>query len=149
MSAIAIKIGVLTALAAVGAFVAHALGGWDASMQVLVALMVADYVTGVLLAAVWHKSTKSQSGALDSKAGFKGLLKKAMILLVVWLAVLLDAAMGGGYFRMAAVLFFVGNEGISLLENLGLMGVPYPEFLKRALEALHEEGNNGGGTMDE
>ena len=149
MDAIVIKNGVLTALAAVGAFVAHALGGWDASMQVLVALMVADYVTGILVAAVWHKSTKSASGALDSKAGFKGLLKKAMILLVVWLGVLLDAAMGSEYIRMAAVLFFIGNEGISLLENLGLMGVPYPDFLKKALEALHEEGNNGGGNGNE
>lgn len=145
MDAMMIKNGVLTALAAVGAFVAHALGGWDASMQVLVALMVADYITGILVAAVWHKSTKSASGALDSKAGFKGLLKKAMILLVVWLAVLLDGAMGTEYFRMAAVLFFVGNEGISLLENLGLMGVPYPEFLHKALEALHEQGDQGGG----
>lgn len=149
MDAILIKNSVLAALAAAGSLTAHALGGWDASLQVLVALMVADYITGVLLAAVWHKSTKSASGALDSKAGFKGLLKKAMILLVVWLGVLLDAAMGSEYFRMAAVLFFVGNEGISLLENLGLMGVPYPEFLKKALEALHEEGNNGGGDSNE
>lgn len=145
MDAIMIKNGVLTVAAAVGAFVAHALGGWDASMQVLVALMVADYVTGILVAAVWHKSAKSESGALDSKAGFKGLLKKAMILLVVWLGVLLDDAMGTNYIRMMAVLFFVGNEGISLLENLGLMGVPYPEFLRKALEALHEQGDQGGG----
>ena len=143
MNVIAIKNTVLAVMAAVGSFAAHALGGWDASMQVLVALMVADYITGVLVAAVWHKSTKSTSGALDSKAGFKGLLKKAMILLVIWLAVLLDAAMGTDYIRMVAVMFFVGNEGISLLENFGLMGVPYPEFLRRALEALHEQGNQG------
>lgn len=143
MDAIMIKNSVLAALAAAGSVAAHALGGWDASMQVLVAMMAADYITGVLLAAVWHKSTKSASGALDSKAGFKGLLKKGMILLVVFIAVLLDNAMGGNYFRMAAVLFFTGNEGISLLENLGLMGVPYPEFMRKALEALHEQGDQG------
>lgn len=145
MDAMMIKNAVLAAVAAVGSIAANALGGWDAAMQVLVALMVADYFTGVLVAAVWHKSTKSASGALDSKAGFKGLLKKGAILMLVWLGVLLDHAMGTDYIRMAVVLFFIGNEGISLLENLGLMGVPYPEFLHKALEALHDQGDQGGG----
>ena len=100
MNVIAIKNTVLAVMAAVGSFAAHALGGWGASMQVLVALMVADYITGVLVAAVWHKSTKSTSGALDSKAGFKGLLKKCMILVLVMIGVLLDQAMGTEYIRM-------------------------------------------------
>ena len=139
----AVKNGVLAALAAVGSWIANALGGWDASMQVLVALMVADYLTGVLVAAVWQRSSKSETGALDSKAGFKGILKKCMILLLVWIGVLLDDATGVNYIRMAVVLFFVGNEGISLLENLGLMGVPFPAFLKRALEALQDQGDKG------
>lgn len=146
MNVIAIKNTVLAVLAACGTWLAHALGGWDASMQVLIALMVADYVTGILVAAVWHKSTKSASGALDSKAGFKGLLKKCMVLVLVMIGVLLDQAMGTEYIRMAVIIFFIGNEGISLLENLGLMGVPYPEFLKKALEALHEQGNQGKKT---
>ena len=141
----AVKNGILAALAAVGSWVANALGGWDASMQVLVALMVADYLTGVLVAAVWQRSNKSASGALDSKAGFKGILKKCMILLLVWIGVLLDQAIGSSYVRTAVILFFVGNEGLSLLENLGLMGVPYPAFLQRMLEALHDNGDKGGG----
>ena len=145
MSAVQIKNSVLAALAAVGTFVSHALGGWDAIMQVLVALMVADYLTGILVAAVWHRSNKSATGALDSKAGFKGLLKKGMILLLVWLGVLLDSAMGATYIRTAVILFFIGNEGLSLLENLGLMGVPVPAFLQRALEALREQGDKGEG----
>ncbi len=144
MDANMIKNSVLAGIAAFGSFAAHALGGWDASMQVLVALMIADYITGVLVAAVWRRSSKSKSGALDSKAGFKGLLKKGMILVLVWLGVLLDAATGAAYIRTAVVLFFIGNEGISLLENLGLMGVPYPAFLKKALEALHDQGSQGG-----
>lgn len=148
MDANVIKNGVLAAFAFIGSFVANALGGWDASMQVLVALMVADYITGVLVAAVWQRSNKSQSGALDSKAGFKGLLKKGMIMLLVWLGVLLDAATGANYIRTAVVLFFIGNEGISLLENLGLMGVPYPAFLKKALEALHDQGDKGGNANE-
>lgn len=145
MNAIQVKNGVLAALATVGTFVAHALGGWDAAMQVLVALMALDYLTGILVAAVWQRSNKSSTGALDSKAGFKGLCKKGMILLLVWLGVLLDNAFGTTYVRMAVILFFIGNEGISFLENLGLMGVPFPEFLKKALEALRDQGDAGEG----
>lgn len=145
MNAIQIKNGVLAALATVGTFVAHALGGWDAAMQVFVALMALDYLTGILVAAVWQRSNKSSTGALDSKAGFKGLCKKGMILLLVWLGVLLDNAFGTTYVRMAVIIFFIGNEGISFLENLGLMGVPFPEFLKKALEALRDQGDAGEG----
>ena len=144
MDANVIKNGILAGLAVFGSFAANALGGWDASLQVLIALMVADYLTGVLVAAVWHKSSKSSSGTLHSVAGFKGILKKCMILLLVWIGVLLDNATGANYIRMAVILFFIGNEGISLLENLGLMGVPYPTFLKKALEALHDQGDKGG-----
>lgn len=139
----AVKNGVLAALAAVGSWIANSMGGWDASLQVLIALMVTDYITGVLVAAVWHKSSKSSSGTLNSVAGFKGILKKCMILLLVWIGVLLDQALGSAYARTAVVLFFVGNEGISLLENLGLMGVPFPAFLRRALEALRDQGDKG------
>lgn len=143
MDATMIKNGALAALAAVGSWIANSLGGWDASLQVLIALMVADYITGVLVAAVWHKSSKSSSGTLNSVAGFKGILKKCMILMLVWIGVLLDQALGSAYARTAVVLFFVGNEGISLLENLGLMGVPFPAFLRRALEALRDQGDKG------
>ena len=142
MTALEAKNGILAILAAAGAFLAGGLGGWDAPLALLVALMAADYLTGVLVAAVWQRSDKSASGALDSRAGFQGLVKKGMILLLVWLGVLLDRAAGAGYVRTAVVLFFVGNEGLSLLENLGLMGVPFPAFLRRALQALQEQGDN-------
>lgn len=148
MDANVIKNGILAGLAVFGSFAANALGGWDAAMQVLVALMVADYITGVLVAAVWHKSSKSSSGTLNSVAGFKGILKKCAILALVWIGVLLDAATGANYIRTAVVLFFIGNEGISLLENLGLMGVPYPAFLRKALEALHDQGDKGGNANE-
>ena len=143
MDANVIKNGILVGLAVFGSFATNALGGLDASLQVLIALMVSDYITGVLVAAVWHKSSKSSSGTLNSVAGFKGILKKCMILMLVWIGVLLDQALGSSYARTAVVLFFIGNEGISLLENLGLMGVPFPEFLKRALEALRDQGDKG------
>lgn len=144
-NAIMTKNGVLAALATAGTFLAHALGGWDAALQVLVSLMAADYITGVLVAALWQRSNKSETGALDSKAGFRGLCKKGVILLVVWIAALLDNAIGAAYVRTAVVLFFIGNEGISLLENIGLMGVPFPAFLKKMLEALRDKGDQGEG----
>ena len=118
-------------------------------MKLLMALMALDFLTGWLVAGVWKRSNKSESGALDSKASFRGLIRKGMILMVVWIGVLLDDALGATYVRNAVVLFFVGNEGLSLLENLGLMGVPFPDFLKKALEALHDRGNKGEEIGDE
>ena len=147
MDAAQIKNGALAAVAAVGAFIANALGGWDALLKVLVVMMAADYITGLVVAGLFRRSNKSESGALDSNAGFKGLAKKCAILLLVYIAVLLDGATGAHYVRSAVLLFFIGNEGLSLLENIGLMGVEYPAFLKNMLQALHDKGNDGdGGT---
>ena len=143
MDAVTIKNAVLCFFAATGSVIANALGGLDSALRVLVAMMVADYVTGVLVALIWHKSNKTDDGTLSSKAGFKGLCKKGVIILIVWLAVLLDDAMGADYVRTAVILFFIGNEGLSLFENVGLMGMPYPAFLKKALQALRDKGDNG------
>lgn len=144
-NAVHIKNSVLAVVATVGSFLARALGGWDPAMAVLIGMMAADYLTGFLVAAFWQRSNKSETGALDSKAGFKGLCKKGVILLLVWLGVLLDSALGVSYIRTAVVLFFIGNEGLSLLENIGLMGVKYPAFLQKALEALRDKADNGEG----
>jgi len=143
MTASGIKNAVLAALAAAGAWLADALGGWDALLQVLVAMMAADYVTGLIVAGLFHRSPKSDGGALDSHAGFKGLAKKCAVLLLVFLAVMLDRAAGAHYVRSAVVIFFIGNEGLSVLENIGLMGVPYPAFLRNMLEALRKKGDEG------
>lgn len=148
MNATQIKDAILAALAAAGAFLANALGGWDAVLKLLIALMAADYITGLAVAAIWHKSNKSDSGALDSKAGFRGLVKKCAILLLVYIGVLLDGAVGTHYVRSAVCLFFIGNEGLSLLENIGLMGVDYPDFLRNMLEALRDKGDGGEGNAE-
>ena len=149
-NAAAVKNTVLAAAAAAGSAVFEALGGLDELLGLLVALMAFDYVTGVLVAALWHRSGKSATGALDSRAGFRGLCKKGTVLLVVYIGVLLDRALGIDYVRGALVLFFCGNEGLSLLENIGLMGVPYPPALRKMLEALKTEGkmttDDQGGT---
>ncbi len=142
-NAVQIKNGVLAVLAVAGSVLANALGGWDGALKVLVIMMVADYVTGLLVAALWHKSPKSDSGALDSRAGFRGIVRKCMILLLVWVAAAMDRYLGINFARAAVILFFIGNEGLSLLENMGLMGVPYPQKFKNALEALKKQGDEG------
>lgn len=144
MNATQIKEAVLATLAASGAFLANALGGWDTLLQLLVALMAADYITGLVVAAVFKRSNKSESGTLDSNASFKGLARKCAVLVLVYIAVLLDTATGTHYVRSAVALFFIGNEGLSLLENVGLMGVKYPAFLKNMLQALRDKGEGGG-----
>lgn len=130
---------ILAALAAVGSAIAGALGGWDAALSTLLILMAIDYVTGVLVAAVWHKSAKTDSGGVSSAAGFKGLLRKMVILLVVWLGAEMDKVLGIDYVRTAVCLFYIANEGLSVLENTAIMGVPYPSFVKNMLDALRKK----------
>ena len=137
-----IKDSVLVALSVAGSFMARALGGWDTALQTLVILMAIDYITGILIAAVWQRSSKSKTGALESRAGFKGLVRKGLILLVVLIGVQLDAILGlQAFCRTAIVLFFCGNEGLSIVENLGIMGLPLPDFVKTKFEQLKTKGN--------
>ena len=115
-------------------------GGFDKTFYVLLAFMVADYVTG-MLAAWLGKSLKTASGHLDSKVGFVGLVKKGLMLLVVLVAAQLDKALGAEnfVFRSAVTWFYLGNEGLSLVENLALIGVPFPAWLKSALEQIRKK----------
>ena len=141
MSPAMVKNGVLAVLAALGSTVAGALGGWDAALQTLLLFMALDYATGMLLAGVFQRSGKSGDGALDSRAGFKGLCKKGAQLLAVLVAARLDLLLGEHWARTAVILFFLGNEGLSVLENLGLMGVPLPASRKQALSPLRDQGD--------
>jgi len=144
-----IKNTVMAGAAALASGVITLLGGWDTAMQTLVVCMAADYLTGVVVAGVFRRSDKSEGGALESRAGFRGLCKKGAELVMVLVAVRVDELMGsGGYARTAVVLFLVGNEGLSVLENLGLMGVPYPACLKKALAVLREKGDRDGARGD-
>lgn len=143
-----VKNMILAAVATVVTIVGNKLGGWDVSLKVLVAMMGADYITGVMVAAFWRRSNKSTTGALDSRAGFRGLCRKAVVFVLVFVSYRLDRALGISYVRTAVCWFFVANEGLSLLENVGLMGVPYPKFLKNALEALKDKADEGEGNHD-
>ena len=132
---------IMAGIAALGGLVIQALGGWDGALQTLVAFMAVDYATGLLVAGVFRRSGKTEGGGLESRAGFLGLLRKGAVLLVVFLGTLLDSLPGGGFIRPAVCCFFIANEGLSILENLGLMGVPCPAFLRNALEALRKQGD--------
>lgn len=131
----------LLVIAWIGTGIAQALGGWDSAMTTLIIIMAADYITGIIIAAVWQKSPKSTHGALESRAGFKGLCRKVIILLAVLIGNQLDIALHSpGIIRTAVILFFIGNEGISVVENMGIMGVPLPDIVRRSFEQLKAKG---------
>lgn len=137
MTIMQIKNVILLVLAAVGTRIAKALGGWDSAMTTLIIIMAADYITGLMIAAVWHRSPKSSGGALESRAGFKGLFRKMLILISVLIAHQLDVSLHSpGMIRTAVILFFIGNEGLSVIENMGIMGVPLPDIVRKSFEQL-------------
>lgn len=110
--------------------------------------MILNTATSTGLEAVESLLTRKPLAATLEwrRAAFRGACKKGAELALVLLAVRLDALTGvGQYVRMAVLMFFIGNEGLSVLENLGLMGVPYPRFLREALEALRDRGDGGAG----
>lgn len=121
--------------AIVGGFV-NLIGGWSKDLTTLLIFMGVDFVLGLLIAAFWKKSNKSENGALSSYSAWKGLCRKGVSLLIVLIAYRLDVTLGVDYIRTAVVLAFIANEGISILENVGIMGVKYPEALKKALDVL-------------
>lgn len=120
----------------VGGGIATALGGWDAGLQALVICMAADDVSGLVVAGVFRKSSKTENGALESQTGFKGLCRKGMMLGIVLAAHYVDTVIGTNYVRDAVVIGFMANEAISIVENAGLMGVPLPGILKKAIDIL-------------
>lgn len=139
MDFVSTKTSVLSFFAIMGASISSLLGGWDAPLILLVGMMVVDFITGLLIGLFWNASPKTVNGGLSSQASFKGLCKKFVILMMVWIGTLMDGAMGTDYIRTAVVLFFIGNEGLSVLENLGIMGLKYPPVIKNALEVMMEK----------
>lgn len=137
------KTGILTILGTAGAFIANLVGGWDAALTTLLIFMAIDYLLGLIVAAVFHKSNKSESGRLDSRAGLKGLLKKGMVLLIVLVAARLDIVIGGNFIRDGVVIAFIANETISIIENAGVMGVPIPAVITNAIDILQRKSEKG------
>ncbi len=133
------KQGICTALGMTGGLVAAGFGGWDAALGALVVCMAVDYLSGSLVALVFCKSQKSETGAYNSAYGWKGLCKKGMQLLFVLVAVQMDAMLGADYIRDAVCIGFCTNEVLSIVENLGLAGIPMPQAVVKALEQLQKK----------
>ena len=130
---------ICTALGVAGAALAAAFGGWDTALMALVVCMAVDYHSGSIVALVFHKSNKSETGAYTSAYGLKGLCKKGLMLLFVLVAVQMDRVLGADYVRDAVCIGFCSNEVLSIVENLGLAGVPMPQAVVKALEQLQKK----------
>ena len=130
------KATLCTILGIVGAAIAALFGGWDMALKTLCIFMAIDYVSGIIVAAVFKSSPKTETGTLESRAGLKGLLRKVAMLCAVLMAYYLDQVAGTDFVRDATCLAFVCNEALSIIENFGLMGVPIPETITNAIDVL-------------
>ena len=133
------KIIVLGVLAGV---VSAIVGSWSMALETLAIIMVLDYVTGLIVAGVFHASPKSAGGTLESKAAFKGLLRKVGIIIIVIAFHQLDRLTGKTFFRDGACWAFFVEEFLSVIENLGLMGLPMPKFVIKSVEWLRKKGES-------
>lgn len=138
-----IKTMLCTVLGVVGGFVAKMFGGWTEDMVTLVIFMTVDFIMGLIVAGVFHKSNKSVNGNLSSRAGWTGLCKKCVTLLFVLIAHRLDVSLDTDYIRTAAIIGFIINEALSIVENAGLMGVPLPEIITGAIDILKKKKEAG------
>ena len=127
---------------AVAAIITNCFGGWSGAMTTLMIFMAVDYITGIIVAAVFKKSGKSETGGLESRAGWKGLCKKGVTLVIVLVAYRLDLLIGTSYIKDAVVIAFCTNELISIVENAGLIGVPIPDTITKSIDILKGNTNN-------
>lgn len=134
------KNGICTGIGIIGGFITSLFGGWDAGLTTLLLFMIIDYASGLIVAGIFHNSNKTESGTLESRAGWKGLCRKCMTLLFVLIAYRLDLAIGVDYIRDAVIIGFIANELISIVENAGLMGIPLPAVIKNAIDILKRKG---------
>ena len=139
------KNAVCTYTGIMGGLIASLFGGWSASLTTLVIFMAIDYASGLVVAGVFHNSPKTETGALESRAGFKGLIQKAMILLFVLIGYRLDLVVGSTYIKDAVCIAFIANELISIVENAGLMGLPIPSVVTNAIDILKKKTDEKGG----
>jgi len=120
-------------IAAVGGYIGYFLGGWDGFMYALVAFVVIDYITGIMVAVLEKR--------LSSEVGFRGIFKKVLIFSLVAVGHIIDSKLiqNGSAIRTAVIFFYLSNEGISILENTAKIGLPIPEKLRAVLEQLNKE----------
>ncbi|MBP1537218.1 MAG: phage holin family protein [Ruminococcus sp.] len=139
-----IKLWITGAVGAVGAAISTAFGGWTSAMTTLLIFMAIDYLTGLMVGGIFKRSKKTKNGALESRAGFKGLCRKGVMLLIVLVACRLDIELHTTYIRDAVCIAFIANETISIVENAGLMGIPIPAPITRSIELLRNKEKSDG-----
>lgn len=135
---------VCTITGAVGGAIASFFGGWDSALYTLIIFMAIDYISGLIVAGVFHNSKKTSTGTLESRTGWKGLCRKCMTLLFVLVAYRLDLAIGVDYIRDAVIIGFIANELISIVENAGLMDIPLPAVITGAIDILTQKADKKG-----
>lgn len=129
----------LSIIGTCGSIISYFIGGVDEMFIALCVFITADFIAGIVVAGVFNKSTKTESGKINSSVCYKGLLKKIFIIILVGVANMLDMVLGVSIIRGGTIVAFMVNELISLLENAGLMGVPIPAPIKKALDMLQEK----------
>ena len=135
--------GYTAIIGAIGGVFLTLFGDWSIALTVLCICMGIDYITGLVVAGVFHASPKSAGGGLDSNVGWKGLIRKVATLVIVLVAHFVDLLIGTQYIRDAVVIAFTVNEILSVLENCALMGVPIPNVLLRGIDILHQQASDG------
>lgn len=147
------KFAFTSSIGLVWGLISSLFGGWDSALTTLVIFMAIDYVTGLMVAGIFKNSGKTKNGALESRAGFKGLCRKGVMLLIVLVACRLDLAIGSNFVRDACTVALIANETLSVVENAGLMGVPIPKVIAKAIEVLkskaEEEGDSDEGNSEQ
>lgn len=136
------KASFYTVVGVLGAYITHFFGGVDTLLVVTGIVMGFDYVTGVIVAVVFHNSPKTATGGANSMVGFRGICKKLVMGGMIGVANLLDMALGVDFIRAGVMYAFLANESISIIENAGCMGIPIPNVLRKAIDILAEEEEN-------
>lgn len=133
-----IKLCFISLSGVTGALLSNMFGVWSNDMTTLMLFMGIDFVLGLLIAGLWKKSNKSVSGTLNYLSAWKGLIKKGCSLLVILVAYRLDLCLNLNYIKSCVVFAFIASESISIIENLGIIGVPMPKVVIKAIEVLKE-----------
>lgn len=133
---------ICTVLGVIGAAISNLFGGWDAALTTLIIFMAIDYASGIIVAGVFHKSSKSDTGGLNSHIGWQGICRKGITLAIVLIACRLDLLIGTSYIKDAVIIAFCANELISIVENAGLMGLPIPNVIIKAIDVLKEKSDS-------
>lgn len=122
-----------------GSFIMTIINSWDGILQTLVLFMAIDWLTGgILLPIIFKKSPKSETGTLESRAGWKGLVRKCMTLFLVLVAARIDLLLQTNYLKSTVCIAFIANEALSIVENAGLMGIPLPKCIIDGIDLLRK-----------